>query len=122
MNQIMALLGVLLLASAAINALQFSTIGELREKVGAMDNARATAVSAAETCSASVQNLAKASAEQKAAHQAQLEAARAAGVSAGRRAERERNRKQAVPGDACASAQVETDEWLRERQGGAHGR
>lgn len=122
MSAPIAFLGVALLASAAINALQFSTIGELREKVGTMDNARATAVSAAETCSASVQNLATAADKQKAAHKAQLDDARAAGVSAGRRAERERNRKQAVPGDACASAQVETDEWLRERQGGAHGR
>ena len=117
-----AVLGMALLASAAINALQFSTIGELREKVGTMDNARATAVSAAETCSASVQNLAKAADRQKAAHQAALAAARQAGVKAGARAAAERNRKQAVPGDACASAQVETDEWLRERQGGAHGR
>lgn len=122
MSPTFAMLGLALFMSLAANALQFSTIGELREKVGRMDNARATAVSAAETCSASVQNLAKASAEQKAAHQAQLKAARAAGVSAGRLAERERNRKQAVPGDACASAQVETDEWLRERQGGSRGR
>lgn len=120
MNPIMAMLGVALAMSLAANALQFSTVGELREKVGATDNARATAVSAAATCSASVQNLAKASAELKATHQAALDAARAAGVTAGRRAESERYRKQAVPGDACASAQVETDEWLRERQGGAH--
>lgn len=118
----MAALGVALFISGAMNALQFSTIGELREKAGAMNTARATAVSAAETCSASVQNLAKASAEQKAAHQAALAAARSAGVTAGKLAERERWRKQAVPGDACASAQVETDEWLRKRQAGSHGR
>lgn len=119
MNPIMAALVVALLASVGINALQFSTIGELRESVGELKQSRDTAQESARSCSTGVARLQEAAKRQAEAVAKAIEQARQEGLQAGRRAGAERNRPQAVPGDACASAAIETREWLQRRQGGA---
>jgi hypothetical protein len=118
MNLIM-ILGVLLVASLGGNAFLFDAVGEAREQVTLANERRRDAVDAAELCSASVDSLRIEGDERRKRGQAAVDAARKAASVANSRADRERNRLQAVPGDACASAQVETREWLLQRQGGA---
>ena len=76
----------------------------------------ATAVEAAKLCSQGVDRLNEAIAGQRAQHEAAIEAARLEGIEAGKRAQAERGRKQAVPGDVCASAKAENDEWVKRRR------
>ena len=118
MNPLMTALIVLLGVSAAGNALLASAYMETREKAALTERARKTAADAAGACSAGVKRMQDAGKQQADAHAAELEKAREAGRQAGLKAAGERNRPQAVPGDACASAAVETREWLQRRQGG----
>lgn len=118
MNPIMTVLGVLLAVSVAGNALVGNAYLEQRDRANLAERARDTAASAAGACSRGVVQMREAGQRQKQDADAQIAAARAAGKEAGQRAAWERFRQQAVPGDACASAQVETDDWLKRRQGG----
>lgn len=118
MNPIIAVLGVLLAVSIGGNALLASAYMETREQAALNERARKTAADAAGSCSAGVKRLQDAAKQQADAHAKALDAAREAGRQAGLKAAGERNRPQAVPGDACASATVETREWLLRRQGG----
>ncbi len=118
MNPIMTVLGVLLAVSLAGNAIVGNAYLDVRDRANLAERARDTAASAAGACSRGVVLLREAGQRQKAENEAAIEAARAAGMEAGRRAAGERNRSQAVPGNACASAQVETDDWLKRRKGG----
>ena len=117
MNPIMTALGVLLAVSVAGNALLASAYMETREKAALTERARKTAADAAGACSAGVKGLQDAGKQQAEAHAKALDAAREAGRQAGLKAGKERFRQPAVPGDACASATVETREWLQRRQG-----
>lgn len=118
MNPIMTILGVLLAVSLAGNALVGSAYLEARDRANLAERARKTAADAAEACSRGVVILQEAGKRQREEHDAAIEKARQEGMQAGRRAGLERNRPQAVPGDVCASATVETREWLQRRQGG----
>lgn len=122
MNPIMTVLGVLLTVSVAGNALVGKAYLEVRDRASLAERARDTAASAAGACSRGVLLTREAGQKQAKDAEAQIASARAAGMEAGRRAASERFRKQAVPGDACASAQVETDDWLKRRQGVTNGR
>ena len=115
MNLIM-ILGVLRVASLGGNAFLFDAVGEAREQVTLANERRRDAVDAAKLCSDSVDSLRIEGDERRKRAQAAVDAARKAASVANSRADRERNRLQAVPGDACASAQVETREWLLQRQ------
>lgn len=117
MSTPLAVLGVLLVASVAGNALVGKAYLEVRDRANAAERARNTAASAASACSRGVVALRGAAEQQARAAEADIKAARARGVQAGERAALERFRKQAVPGDACASAHAENDDWLRRRQG-----
>lgn len=119
MNPITVAIGVMLAASLAGNALLISTTNELREKAARIEQARANAMQAAENCGKAVRQLQESARRQAEEAKAAIEAAQRFAGEQRRAAERERNRAQAVPGDACASAQVETREWLQRRQGGA---
>lgn len=118
MNPILTALGVLLAVSVAGNAFVGKAYLDVRDRANLAERARDTAASAAGACSRGVVLLREAGQRQVAENRAAIDAAHAAGVEAGRRAAGERNRPQAVPGNACASAQVETDDWLKRRQGG----
>lgn len=105
-----------LVASMGWNVYQAWSIADLRaDLIGARIKAVA-AQDAAKACSAAVDEL-RASAERQAKQAADaIAAARRNAVAAGRRADAERNRAPAVPGDACASAAVESREWLQRRR------
>lgn len=119
MSAPIAVLGVLLAVSLAGNALVGKAYLEQRDRAGLAERARDTAASAAGACSRGVVQMREAGQQQAKAAEADIAAARAEGVKAGERAAGERHRPQAVPGNACASAQVETDDWLKRRQGGS---
>ena len=116
---LIAILAVLLVASLGGNALLFDAVGEARREVTMANERRRDAVDAAQLCSDSVDSLRIEGDERRKRGQAAVETARKAASAANSRADFERRRAQAVPGDACASAQVETREWLLKRQGGA---
>lgn len=111
------ILGIALLASIGGNVFLFNAVGEAREKIGVIDSARKESVGLAETCSESVTSLRIEGDERRKRAQASIDAAHKAAEAARARAGGERTRAPAVPGNACASAQVENREWLQRRQG-----
>lgn len=71
----------------------------------------------ADECTKTVEEFERLAEQQTAQAREAIEKARADGVAAGRRADTQRFRAPAVPGDACASAQQENREWLEGRKG-----
>lgn len=118
MNAIV-IMGVLLVASLGGNAFLWDALGDSQQEVAVANERRKAATEAAKTCSDSVNSLRIEGDERRKRAQAAIEAARKAAGAANARANGERTRKPAVPGDACASAQIENREWLQKRQGGA---
>lgn len=116
MNPIVVALGVALLASIAGNALLFDAFVEAREGAAKIEQARKSAMDAAESCGAAVIKLQEAATKQANDAKAAIEAAQRFAGEQRRAAELERRRRQAVPGNACASAEVETREWLQRRR------
>lgn len=116
MNVIIGL-AIALAVSLAGNAWLFWTVSDQREEIGAVNADKANITAAAQACSDGVADIQKQSQLQIELAQKQITAARQAATQANRRADRERNRPQAVPGDECASAAVESREWLRSRRG-----
>lgn len=106
-----------LLASLALNALLGWDDLRLREKVGAVAVERDTARGAATACSDATEALADLATKQKDAGAQLLKDAKAKALTLEQRANAERSRSQAVPGNACASAAQETAEWLTKRRG-----
>lgn len=116
MSTITAVVGVLLATSMAGNALLFSTLLETRDRATRADSGRRTAVQAAQSCSNYVGKLGD-DAKKRAENAEPLKAAaKTAAVAANRSADAEVQRAPAVPGDACASAEAETREWLQRRR------
>ncbi len=109
-------LGLALAASLAGNAWLGRQYLSQRDRTVVADERRATALESAKLCSQGVDRLNETIAAQRAQRDAAVEAARQEGVEAGRRAQAERTRRQAVPGDVCASAKAENDEWYRNRR------
>lgn len=114
---------VILVISIVLNVSQFFAMGGLREKLTKAGTSlteqterRTTAESAAKTCSDATAGLVKAAEDQRKAWAAEIAKAKQDAKTANARANAERNRLQAVPGDACASAQVENREWLERRK------
>lgn len=113
---VIAALGLLLATSAAGNAYLSHLYLAKRDEAIKLAEQRDAAKDAAKACSDGVNKL---RADQEAQHKAAMaaiEAARRAALKAYQAADTERNRPQAVPGDACASAEVETREWLQRRR------
>ena len=111
-------LAVALAVSIGLNAWQFEVGLELRD---AATEARTTAKNTTEValaCSESVEKMSSQAREQVRAAQTAVGQAQARAKAAEARARAELTRVQAVPGDACASAQVETREWLTKRRAG----
>lgn len=109
-------LAVALAVSIGLNAWQFESGLELRD---AATVARTTAKNTTEValaCSESVEKVVAKAAEQAQAAQTAVGQAQARAKAAEARARAELTRVQAVPGDACASAQVENKEWLLKRK------
>lgn len=107
-----ALLGISLLGNAVL-------LGQWRQAEDAAiraEEGRANANAAAQTCGEAVKQLQVAAEQQARAAQAAIEDAQRAAAQQRRIADRERRRTQAVPGDSCASAAVETREWLERRR------
>jgi mannitol-specific phosphotransferase system IIBC component len=116
MNPIVAGLAIALLASLIGNAWLFSTVMAQSEEIGAAQEQAENAKGAASACSKGVDELKTKAKKQAEAARVALKAAHDAATQAGRRADTERSRPQAVPGDACASAEVETRDWLAGRR------
>lgn len=114
---ILALAGALTLSLGA-NVWLASQYLEARDETSRMDERRAGAQAVATACSEGVEKLAQAQDNHSKAVMAAIERARLEASKAYGKANVERNRPQAVPGDACASAQVETREWLERRRSG----
>lgn len=110
------ILGIGLAASLAINALQYYWISSLRQDIAVQKAKTITAQDTAKACSAAFDDLRAAAARQAKQSAAAIEQAKRDALDANRRADRERNRPQAVPGNACASAEVETRGWLQSRR------
>lgn len=110
-------LAIVLMISLGANALQWSAYQTQRDKATAAIEQRDAAAGAAQACSAATDELRTQAERQAAQAQAAIDKARKEARSANARADAERNRRPAVPGDACASAQVETREWLERRKG-----
>lgn len=109
-------LAIALLISLCLNAFQLSAYMGQRDKATKAAADRDTAQTAATTCSKATEDLTRTAERQAKAAEAAIEKARREARSANARADAERNRRQAVPGDACASAQVETREWIERRR------
>lgn len=87
-----------------------------KEELAATEQKLDTATAAARSCSESIERMLTQAQDQAKQARKAVEAAqgRARALEAAARAEL--TRPQAVPGDACKSAQVETAEWLMKRR------
>lgn len=122
MNPLAIAGAVLLATSMAANAFLFNALGDARDRATLADSGRRTAVSAAQTCSNYVGTLAEAAKQRASNAKPLIEAAQVAADKANREADAEIQRAPAVRGDACASAEAETREWLQKRREVQHGR
>lgn len=113
---VIAVLGLLLATSAAGNAYLGQMYLAKRDEAIKLAEQRDAAKDAAQACSDGVNKLRQDGEAQHKAAMAAIEAARRDALKAYKAADAERNRPQAVPGDACASAEVETREWLQRRR------
>ena len=116
MNPIVAGLAIALLASLIGNAWLFSTVTAQSEEIGQAQEQAENAKGAAMACTEAVGELERRAAKQAKAAREALRAADDSAKQSGQRADAERSRPQAVPGDACASAEVETRDWLAGRR------
>lgn len=114
----MAALGVLLLASLAGNAFVGKAYLEQRDRATAAEAHSGAANRAALNCSEGVASLRTTIDAERRAHQAELATARDLRKQKQGNATREMTRPPAVPGNACASAELENREWLQRRKGG----
>jgi len=113
---VMAGLGAALAVSVTGNLWLFDSWQDAKTDAVRATEQRDTANAAAKSCSDGVGKLRDAGETQHKAAMAAIEQARLAAVKSYKDAEKERTRPQAVPGDACASAEVETREWLQRRR------
>lgn len=114
-NAVIALC-VALALSLILNAKLAKHYLEKRDEAVQLDEKRKKAVGDAESCTKGVEELATAAARKAQDASADIRRAQVAASAAQGRAEAERRRKPAVVGDACASAQVETRQWLENRR------
>lgn len=111
-----AIITLVLVASMGWNVFMSWRIADLSaDLIGARVKVVA-AQDAAKACSAAVDDLRTAAERQAKAAAAAIATAKREAASANSRADAERNRPQAVPGNACASAEVETRDWLQRRR------
>lgn len=113
---VMGGLGALLAASLAGNLWLFDSWQDAEADAVRAVEQRDTANAAAKSCSDGVDKLRTDQETQHKAAMAAIAAARKEAQKAYGAADAERNRQPAVPGDACASAEVETREWLQRRR------
>lgn len=115
------ILGGLLAISALANAaLTSAYLGKRDEVAQAVEQGR-QATSSALACSKATDRYREAAENRAVEAEKKAAAAQARAKVFEGRADAELSRPQAVPGDACKSAQVETDEWLARRRAD-HGR
>lgn len=115
---VMAGLGAALAVSVTGNLWLFDSWQDAEADAVRATEQRDQANTAAKACSDGVGKLRDAGEAQHKAAMAAIEQARIEARKAYGAADAERNRPQAVPGDACASADVETREWLERRRAG----
>lgn len=113
---VMGGLSALLAASLAGNLWLFDSWQDAEADAVRAVEQRDTANAAAKSCSDGVGKLRTDQETQHKAAMAAIAAARKEAQKAYGAADAERNRQPAVPGDACASAEVETREWLQRRR------
>lgn len=113
---VIAALGLLLATSAAGNAYLGQMYLAKRDEAIKLGDRLEQAQTAAKACSDGVDKLRTDQEAQHKAAMAAIAAARKEAQKAYGAADAERTREQAVPGDACASAEVETREWLQRRR------
>lgn len=111
--------GVLLMVSLAGNGVLFVQLDNAQKETVRATEALNTAMAAARTCDQAVQALQEAARAQAEQAARQIDRARTEAITANQRAEAERRRTPAVPGNACASAEAENRDWLQRRRQGA---
>lgn len=111
------ILGGLLAASALANAALTSVYLGARDDVARVRLERDNANSSAMACSKATDRYREAAEKRAQDAEKRVAATEALAKQLEARADGELTRQQAVPGDACASAQVETDEWVAKRRG-----
>jgi hypothetical protein len=104
--------------SLAANVFFSWRVTDLRADLQTAREKTAAASTAAKVCSTAVQDLSANAERQAKQAAAAIASARRDAQDAGRRADAERNRAPAVPGNSCASAEVETRDWLQARRAG----
>ncbi|MGD9599911.1 MAG: hypothetical protein AB7P94_16735 [Steroidobacteraceae bacterium] len=111
--------GLLLMASLAGNGVLWVALDREQKETVRAREAFGTAMAAATTCDRAVIELQNTARQQAEIAAARIDRARTEARSANERAELERRRTPAVPGNACASAETENREWLQRRKQGA---
>lgn len=115
----MSLTGIvsaILAISLAVNATLAWRVADLREDLEVANFKTMAATSTAKACSAAVADMHFSAERQAAAAAVLIGEAKRQADNANKRANAERNRPPAVPGDTCASAEIETREWLERRR------
>lgn len=114
------LIGVVIALAASVigNLLLLNRWMDARAETAAARDALGTAMAAATTCDRAVQDLQQAAKRQAEQARAALEAAQRQREKKDSAAELERQRPQAVPGNACASVEAETRDWIKRRREG----
>jgi hypothetical protein len=107
---------LLLAISGAGNFVLASWYLGARDRAISAEEQRDHAEAAAQACSRGTDALREKATQQARAAQSAMLAAQRDARAANARADAERTRRQAVPGNSCASAQVETREWLTSRR------
>ena len=108
-------LGIALALSLAANGVvTHAWLGARDELATARQEAR-TNLSAAKACSDGVESLRSAAAERAAKAEGARDAAMALATAAGKSAYKIMSKPPAVPGNDCASARVQVDEWISGR-------
>lgn len=116
MNPVAVGVAVVLAISVSANLYLASALGDSKTALGLTEGKLSGATSAAEACSRSVAEMTSKAENQALEASKAVAAAQARARAAEARARGELTRPQAVPGDACASAEVETREWLQKRR------
>lgn len=113
------IVGALLMASLAGNGVLMVRLDSQTKATIRAQEALGTAMTAARTCDKAVAQLQDAARAQAELAARQIDRARTEAITANQRAEAERRRPPAVPGNACASAEAENRDWLQRRRQGA---
>lgn len=117
MIKLTGILTIALGVSALGNAVMVNLYLGQRDEVARISENVKTANASALACSKATDRYREAAQDRAEAAEKRAAVAEALAMSLEGSGDRELSRPAAVPGDACKSAQVETDEWMARRRG-----